>query len=319
MSTNPDTLRYSALLRKPVLSKGSTHELGWVEVVWMHPPAHQILGFICRPSLLGSKRLAFNLNQLKSVGNTTVVINSDPVEATAEQIKLLETLIGHELWDDEGQALGRIVDCLFDKRTGVISDYLFRADGWREFVGDLYQLPVHQIISFDKRRVYISADATHWLNLYEEGLEARVTEVSDRLRENYTEAAQTWTEQAKDLTQQARSQLQTWTDTVKQQAKSLSEQARETAKSFADDLDDEPSTAGRGKRFSTSGLFQHIKEQAINLRDELQGDVKPPRGSIRRPEQNANPRSDRSISPEYQLGSGLEEEEDWEEEEDVWR
>jgi uncharacterized protein YrrD/ElaB/YqjD/DUF883 family membrane-anchored ribosome-binding protein len=319
MSTNPDTLRYSALLRKPVLSKGATRELGWVEVVWMHPLAHQVLGFICRPNFLGSKRLAFNLNQLKSVGEATIVINSDPVEATAEQIKLLETLIGHELWDDQGQSLGRIVDCLFNKHTGVISDYLFRSEGWREFVGDLYQLPVHQIMNFDKRRVYISADATHWLNLYEEGLETRVSEVSDRLRENYTEVAQTWTEQAKDLTQQARSRLQTWTSTFKQQAKSLSDQAMESAKSFVDDLeDDQSSPPGREKRFSGSRLLRQIKEQATHLRDELQRDSKAPQDRFRDSGQHADRRSPRSIPPDYQLGSGIAEEEDWEEE-DIWR
>lgn len=319
MSLHSDTLRYSTLLRKPVLSKGSTHELGWVEVVWMHPPSHQVLGFICKSSLLGSKRLAFNLNQLKSVGDATIVINSDPVEATSEQVKLLETLIGHELWDDEGQVLGKIVDCLFDKHTGKISDYLFRSDGWREFVGDLYQLPVHQIINFDRRRVYIAADATHWLNLYEEGLETQIADVSDRLRENYTEAAQTFKTQAQELTQQAKTRLQSWTDTAKQQAKSLSEQARETAQSFVDEMDDrDQRPPEQGRRTSKAGIFQQIKAQAINLRNELQNESKPTQNRSRAnaPETQQNS----PISADRQLGSGLHPhpDDDWEEE-DIWR
>jgi uncharacterized protein YrrD len=275
MAEQPASLRHSDLLRKPVLSKGSTQELGWVERIWMHPPAHRVLGFICRPTLLGAKRLAFNLNQLKTVGQATVTVQADPVETTIDQVKFLETLIGHELWNDQGQVMGRIVDCLFSRETGLISDYLFRAEGWQELIGNLYQLPTHQILNFDKRRIYVAADAAHWLNLYEEGMEARVMEVSDRLRENYTEATQSLSEQAKDITQQARERLQNWSGTFKQHIQSLAEQGSETAKSFVQDLEAGSSSTQGEKRSSRSSFLHQIKRQAISLKEELQGEIEP--------------------------------------------
>jgi uncharacterized protein YrrD len=276
MAAQPASLRHSDLLRKPVLSKGATQELGWVELLWMHPPAHRVLGFICRPTLLGAKRLAFNLNQIKHVGQATITVQSDPVETTVDQVKLLETLIGHELWNDEGQVIGRIVDCLFSRETGLISDYLFRTEGWRELVGNLYQLPTHQILNFDKRRVYVAADAAHWLNLYEEGVEAKVMEASDRLRENYTEATQVLSEQAREITQQARERLQKWSGSFKQHIQALTEQDTEATRSFIDDdTDFEPSAPSRKQDATPSSFLRQIKQQALNLKDELQSELEP--------------------------------------------
>jgi uncharacterized protein YrrD len=301
MAAQPVSLRHSDLLRKPVLSKGATQELGWVELLWMHPHTHRVLGFICRPTLLGTKRLAFNLSQIRNIGQATITVQSDPVETTVDQVKLLETLIGHELWNDEGQVMGRIVDCLFSRETGLISDYLFRTEGWRELVGNLYQLPTHQILDFDKRRVYVAADAAHWLNLYEEGVEAKVMEASDRLRENYTEATQVFSEQAREITQQTRERLQKWSGSFKQHIQALTEENTATARSYRDeDIGVKPSASSQKQDATPSSFLRQIKQRALNLKEELQNELEPLK------ERLVNPRpSTQSPSPQSEYRDRL--------------
>ena len=44
MSDQPDVIRHSELLHRLVLDRKTTEELGRVERLWMHPPAHRVLG-----------------------------------------------------------------------------------------------------------------------------------------------------------------------------------------------------------------------------------------------------------------------------------
>jgi uncharacterized protein YrrD len=241
MSFQSDNIRQSDLLHRLVLDRNTTDELGKVEVVWMDPGTQRVLGFIAKSGLLGKTRFAFNLGQLQKLGTESVVVNSRPVETDVKQVGFLETLIGHELWSESGDKLGKITDCIFNRRTGSISDYLFRSDGWRGFANGLYRLPVPQIISFGKKRVLVSEAATRKLTLYEEGLQQKLSKVGDsfrdnigdRLKESYTEVTQelreksggrSLSEQAQDIAQQAKGRFQTLAEKAAQTAKNVSQQ-----------------------------------------------------------------------------------------------
>jgi uncharacterized protein YrrD len=242
MSSRLETIRHSELLHRLVLDRTTTDELGRVDVVWMHPDSHRVLGFVCKSGLLGKKRLAFNLGQIHNLGSEGIVVSSQPVETDAEQVSFLETFIGKALWNDAGDQLGKITDFIFNGSTGVIRDYLFRSQGWRGFADGLYRLPAEQIVSFGKKRVLVAERATHKLMLYEEGLQQKFSKVSDtlrddigdRLKEGYADVTQelqgsktrlgrSLSEQTQEITKQAKGQFQQFAKQATQVAKTVSQ------------------------------------------------------------------------------------------------
>ena len=253
MSGQPDTIRQSDLLHRLVLDRTTTEELGRVEVIWMHPPIHRVLGFICKSSLLGGKRFAFNLNQLQRLGANSIIVSSQPVETNATEIGHLESLIGLELWTEAGTQLGRITDCLFNLRNGVIVAYLFRSDGWRGVTQGVYQLSASQIVSFGKKRVLVSESAMHACQLYEAGVEQKLSQVGKRVQSSYLETAQElqdsftdWrsslSEQAKAVKQQAQQRFGHLREDAGRQVRSLQVQATQAAKTLGQQLQQETQT-----------------------------------------------------------------------------
>ncbi len=242
MSRRLETIRHSELLHRLVLDRTTTDELGKVDVVWMHPDDHRVLGFICKSGLLGKKRYAFNLSQIHNLGSEGIVVSSQPVETDTEQVSFLETFIGKELWNDAGDQLGKITDFIFNGITGEISDYLFKSQGWRGFASGLYRLPAEQIVSFGKKRVLVAERATRKFVLYEEGLQHRLAKVSETLREDigerlkdgYSEVSQelqvsktrlgrSLSEQTQEMTKQAKGQFQQIAKQATQVAKTVSQ------------------------------------------------------------------------------------------------
>lgn len=56
MAIPPEVLKQSDLLNQLVLDRNTMEELGHVDVLWMHPPVHRVLGFICKSGFLGTKK-----------------------------------------------------------------------------------------------------------------------------------------------------------------------------------------------------------------------------------------------------------------------
>ena len=125
----PDGIRQSILLNQLVLDRASLDELGRVELLWMYPTQHRVLGFICRSGLLSAKKLAFNLPQIKTLGDNGILVQSNPVETDAEKVKQLESLLNCEVWADDGHKVGKIVDYFFNLKTGAITAYLLLING----------------------------------------------------------------------------------------------------------------------------------------------------------------------------------------------
>ena len=276
MSDQRDVIRHSEFLNRLVFDRRTTAELGRVERIWMHPPAHRVLGFICKSGPLGAKRLAFNLQQLKKLGRESIVVDSQPVETNATEVGHLETLIGTELWTDGGDKLGKITDCLFNRHTGVISDYLCKTEGWQGFTGEVFCLPTGQIITFGKKRVLVAeATASHFLT-YQAGLDKRLSQATDHLAERYSvmgqelqgswaELQHTFTDQAQAIGRRAQGQLQHWTDTASHQMETLAHQASETAQTVGEQLTTE-----------TQNWVQATQQRGRSLLDNLQDQLDPP-------------------------------------------
>ncbi len=299
MSDQPDLIRHSDLLNRLVLDRKSTEELGRVERVWMHPPVHRVLGFICKSGLLGSKRFAFNLQQVKSLGSASIVVDSTPVETNAVEVGHLETLIGNELWSDGGDQIGKIIDCLFNQRTGVIKEYLFKAEGWQGVTGKVYRLPPHRILNFGKKRVLVAAAVTNKFPLYQEGIEQRLSKAGDRLAERYNKATQelqgslsnlqsSLSDQTQEVVHQARGRLQQWKKTASEQMNTLTHQATQRAKSVSQHLGEETQTLAQ----EGQSLLDRLQEQLEHLGSEGGSKIKPPPESISDPPQPTSLRED---------------------------
>jgi len=210
----------------------------------MYPPAHKVLGFVCKSGLLGSKKTAFNLMQIYTLGENSILVGSAGQETDGDRVNQLETLIGCEVWSDAGGKAGKIIDYVFDGKTGQISAYLFTTDGRLSALTEgIFQLVPSQILNIGRQRILISDISARSLVPYKEGIRRRIAKVGDTLLEEYrdvTSKAQTAAEQAKrrvqDLTEQAKEVAQNLGEQLVESTQNLTEQAIETSHSLADQV-----------------------------------------------------------------------------------
>ena len=230
MAQQPEVVRQSELLNQFVLDRSSMAELGQVEVLWMYPKVHQVLGFICKSGWLGQKKTAFNLDQLHTIGGNGILVNSRPVDTDVEKVRQLETLVNWEVWTDDGNKAGKIIDYLFNLRTGEIEHYLFVTSDWSGITGSAYLLPSNYILRIGNRRVLVSEEAVRSFALYREGIQEKLTKMTGFLQDEKSQVTQelrSLFNQAKTATKTARERAQILAEQAKEKAQTLAEQVKE--------------------------------------------------------------------------------------------
>lgn len=252
MATQPEIVKQSELLNQLVIDRNTMHELGCVDVVWMHPPVHRVLGFICKSGLLGTKKTAFNLAQIKTLGANSILVNAKPVETDSEKVRQLESLLGSEVWNDAGDKLGRIIDCLFNIKTGAITQYLFVSSGWSGITGDIYLLPPSQILSFGSKRVLVSESTQN--AVYRAGIKQKLTKAGNSLKQDYTQA----TQELRSLAEQA-----------KERAQDLAEQAKQEVQTLYGQLKEETQTLAKQSQEKSQILVEQVREQAQDIGEQV--------------------------------------------------
>jgi uncharacterized protein YrrD len=241
-----ESIRYSDLLNQIVLQRSTMAELGRVEVLWEYPQAHRVFGFICKSGPFDRTKTAFNLDQLDQIGDNGIFVSSDPVETDADRVKQIESLIGSEVWTDMGNRLGRINDHLFDLKTGAIKLYLFSPGGLKRLAGPVYALYPTQVLGWGNRRVVVSAGIANQLEVYEPGVQDRISRFAEVFNAESTQVGQGLLERAKAKAKRAGSKAQI-----------LAEQARDRAQELSAELLDSA---------------EYARGQARNLRDEFLDD-----------------------------------------------
>ena len=249
MATQTEIVKQSDLLNQLVFDRNTMQELGCVDVMWMHPPVHRVLGFVCKSGFLGTKKTAFNLAQVKTIGINGILVNAKPVETDSEKVRNLESLIGSEIWSDAGDKIGRITDCLFNLRTGAISRYLFISSGWSGITGDVYLLPPNQIFSFGSKRVLVS-EAN--FAVYREGIKQKLTKAGT----------------------QATLELRSLTEQAKERAQSLAEQAKEKVQTLGEQLTEETQTLAKQSKEKGQILIEQVR-QAQTTREQVKEKLDP--------------------------------------------
>lgn len=283
MATQSEVVRQSDLLNHLVLDRNTMAELGHVDVLWMHPPVHRVLGFICRTGFLGTKKTAFNLAQIKTLGANSILVNAKPVETDSEKVRQLESLINCEVWSDAGNKIGRITDCLFNFKTGAITEYLFVSHGWGALTGGVYLLPPSKILSFGNKRVLVSEAAAQNLVVYREGIKQKLNKAGNLFKEDYIQAslevrsrsirsarslakqAQAATEQAREraqaLAEQAKDRVQTLNEQLKEETQTLTKLAQEKGQILVEQVKEETQTIGEQLKEGTQTLTEQVKEK----------------------------------------------------------
>lgn len=260
-------MRHSQLLNRLVIDRDTTEELGRIDVVWMHPPAHRVMGFICKPGFMTKQRYAFNLKQLYRIGPESILVSAGAAETNVKEVALLETLIGLELWTDAGERLGRIIDCLFDQQTGNITHYLFKSGGWRGFTSGVYQLPPRAVMSFGRKKVLVTAKVSKNLKVFQEGLEDRLVQVSDRIKSGYTQELDSLTSRAQKLTQQAEERLQKLAEQANEQVEAFGQAEEE--EDFGQQLQEKSQKLMQQAKQKGRALWERVEDGAFNLTEEL--------------------------------------------------
>ncbi len=257
MATQPEVVRQSDLLNQLVLDRNTMEELGHVDVLWMHPPVHRVLGFICKSGFLGTKKTAFNLAQIKTLGANTILVNGNPVETDSEKVRQIESLINCEVWSDAGNKIGRITDCLFNFKTGAISQYLFVSSGWGAIADGVYLLPPSKILSFGNKRVLVSEEQN--LSVYRQGIKHNLTKAGNFLKEDYTQASQEVRSRSVRSARSLARQVQAATEQAKERVQALADQAKDKVQTLNEQLkEDQPLVEQVKQKFQVIG--EQLKE-----------------------------------------------------------
>ena len=238
-------VRQSQLLDQLVLDRATMDERGRIEVMWCYPKVHRVLGFICKSGRFDRTKLAFNLDQIDKVGENGVLVNSDPVETDRDRVQQLETLIGCEVWSDEGTKVGRISDYVFQLASGNIRYYLLSSNGLQGLTGKLYALYPSQILGYGRGRVMVSAGIVPGLELIQVGLdqklEARFTGFEERLESKLKRTADRISERLNDeqlnqnLQQNLQSGMKSWVGRARSVTASVTAKVKDRAQEFLED------------------------------------------------------------------------------------
>jgi uncharacterized protein YrrD len=243
MPQQPEVIKQSDLLNQVVLDRAELREMGQIEVLWTYPKAHRVFGFICKSGWLGSKKTAFNLDQLDAIGSDGILVNSQPVETDVEKVRQLESLVNYEVWTDAGDRVGKITDYLFDLLTGEIQHYLYVSNGWGGIVGSVYLLPPNYILRLGNQRAVVPEGAVESFGIYRVGIQEKFSKVKDLLKEEQSQV----TEEMRSLVQKARSLA----EQAKEKAKTIAEQVKEQTAQLVDDFEFEEPPSLRVDRSSS--------------------------------------------------------------------
>jgi uncharacterized protein YrrD/gas vesicle protein len=307
MTTQSEAIRQSDLLNQLVLNRNTLEELGRIEVLWMYPQAHRVLGFICKAGFLSGKKLAFKLSQVDALGDNGILTHSQPEETDAEHVRQLESLVQSEVWSDSGRKIGKITDYLFDLKTGAIAHYLLTSDGLVSIASDIYQLAPSQILSLGHKRILISEAIVGTLPVYREGIPHKLTKTGEHLKQDATQELRSLTEQAKGrfqlLTGRARERAQALSQQAKEKLQTLNEQVKEQTQTWLEETKERSEVLAEQVVDRTQNLSKQVEEGIQTLTVQAEEIFDPAEKSFQPP----TPPPERSIIDEFDEIFGIEE------------
>jgi sporulation protein YlmC with PRC-barrel domain len=218
---------------------------------------------------LGKQKSAFQLGQIDAINSNGILIHGDPEPTEAEKVRRLQSLIDDEIWSNEGNRIGKIIDCLFDARSGKITHYLFASAGWAGMLTEVYQLPPAQILSFGQRVVVAESELSSF-EIYQASIPRKLTQLGETFKEDVVEEWSAATRQVEAKTEQAKEQFQQLTEQARERALRLSEQFKQKAEVFTEQFQETTQTLLEQAREKGQTLAEQLKEGSHTLSRQVE-------------------------------------------------
>lgn len=194
----PEQLLLSDLLRRQVRCEQGL-ERGPGLMVWMHPPVHRVLGWASRPSLFGSRRLVWRLDQLRGLLDLEALVKGEPAESDQETLERLPTLLEAALLDRDQEPIGTLADVAFEPATGRIRHYLVSRSDPRLPGSSRWRLSPERIVDQQPGRVLTALSGLDDLPL------ARAS-----VRQEFLRRSRRWRDQVQQAGEHYQSRLEGW-------------------------------------------------------------------------------------------------------------
>ncbi len=274
MNKPQKNLKRSELIHKLVIDNNTKEEIGYVDDIWLDTTTHKIVGFTCKASLLSWKKHTFTWEQIKSIGDDSMMVNFNP-DVQADKPNQLIALIGREVHTDSGNQAGKITDYVIDNKTGEIINYLYISKGWRGVIDSIYQFAPTFIIKITNKRVFVADNILENPQIYAEGLQEKLHQAAEIIREDYAKnkidleglrrgakgIAEQVKDKAKEVAEKAKEGAHNITEQVRDKAKEAVEKAKEDAHNMAEKVTE---TAKEGMH----NIADKVTETAQDITDK---------------------------------------------------
>lgn len=287
-------IHQSSLIGRRVLNRNTADDMGLIQEIWVDPRHHQVLGFGAGAGPLGIKRRIFLWSQIESMGDGAVVVSTlNGIER--EKPAFAEQVLGREVWTDEGNRVGRLLDYRIHRETGDVQDYLFSSDSWGGLAHGVYALPPTAVISMNAQRLLAATTAIAQADLYTGNLSQQARsflqgelEQTRQDLSSVVQGAQAIAQQLKQTTQnlasKGKTQITSATQQVQEKAGSLTEQTKEKLTDVAEQW--------QGPQEQLQKTTAQLAEQA---REKISGALEQVRGSTAK---RSDPHAAASAPPE---------------------
>ena len=203
----PKEILLSELLNYNV--KGNlTLNYGNGENVWMHPPAHRILGWSSRPSNFDLKRNVWRLNQISQIIDNEVYVKGEPAISDLATLNRFPNLIYANLINSQGSKIGIIVDFLFNMKTGNIQFYLISRSNPKIPGSSRWRLNIQDIVDQQPGLVFASCLSLDELTLIKSSLKndffkkgKKIIDKFDDMKNIASNKLEDWLEEDEDINQ----------------------------------------------------------------------------------------------------------------------
>lgn len=184
MSTLSQVVKHSEVLNRLVLDRETVEEVGRVSRFLLDSQAQRVVGFTCKSGLLGNQKKTFAWKEIEAIGADSLIVKhkDDHTSAITESIN---PVLGSEVWTNNGNKVGKIIDLLFHKETGEVVNYMFSPNGWQGLIEGTYLLAPIMISSVGDKRVIVLEKAVDNPQKYHEGLGEKFTQATGFVQEDY--------------------------------------------------------------------------------------------------------------------------------------
>jgi uncharacterized protein YrrD len=243
MPEQPETLKQSELIHRLVIDRHTAEEVGRVAKLLLDSQAHRLAGIVCQSGFLGRDKQTFSWAQVEAIGTDSILIKSNAEEGAIAKAEPLESPIGHEVWTDGGNKVGRLVDYLLNPQTGAVLNYLYASSGWRGVMEGTYLLPPAAISSVGRKRIIVLETVVENSQQYGEGLHQRFGQATEFLKQDFEKTKQDWEgvrEGMQNFGEQLQDKTQAATEQVKEKASDVTEQFQQKSESTDTDTNKTP-------------------------------------------------------------------------------